>query len=379
MQRQNLVLLPVVILIWMGTMLTARAHEIRPTIADFRLTAASGYEITLRANAEALIAGIGAEHSDTDDSPTASTYDALRQLPPAELAQRFEIFANRLRGEIGISFDGAASPPETVRIQVPPVGDTDLPRDSIVTLTGTAPERAQTLEWRWPAAYGASVIRLDAAPGEEEGYSAYLRTGETSDPIPLAGAKAAGFWQIASDYLVIGFTHIIPKGLDHILFVVGLFLLSTRLAPLLWQVTAFTLAHTVTLALGILGYVSISPAIVEPLIALSIVYVAVENILTDRLHNWRPLVVFGFGLLHGLGFAGVLGEIGLSGEYFVTGLIAFNLGVEFGQLAVIALCYLTVGYWFGGKRWYRPLVAVPASLLIAVVASWWVYERVFIA
>ena len=169
-----------------------------------------------------------------------------------------------------------------------------------------------------------------------------------------------------------------PKGLDHILFVVGLFLLSTKLGSLLWQVTAFTLAHTVTLALGILGYVSISPAIVEPLIALSIVYVAVENIMTDKLHRWRPVIVFCFGLLHGLGFAGVLQEIGLSSTHFVTGLIAFNVGVELGQLTVIAICFLAVGFWFGSKLWYRRLITTPASIGIAVIASWWVFERVFL-
>lgn len=124
----------------------------------------------------------------------------------------------------------------------------------------------------------------------------------------------------------------------------GLFLLSTRLTALLWQVTAFTLAHTVTLALGVTGVVAVAPAIVEPLIALSIVYIAAENLITKRLHPWRPVVVLCFGLLHGLGFAGVLEEVGLSANHFVTGLLAFNVGVELGQLAVIAVCFC---WWVG--------------------------------
>ncbi|CAN0588825.1 unnamed protein product, partial [Ectocarpus sp. 12 AP-2014] len=131
-------------------------------------------------------------------------------------------------------------------------------------------------------------------------------------------------------------------GLDHILFVLGLFFLSTRMGPLLWQISAFTLAHTVTLALGALGYVNIPGNIVEPIIAASIVYVAVENIVSDKLHRWRPLVIFVFGLLHGLGFASVLGEFGLPADQFIPALIGFNVGVELGQLTVIAIAFLLV-------------------------------------
>ncbi|MBM3732864.1 MAG: hypothetical protein FJW24_05265 [Acidimicrobiia bacterium] len=136
-------------------------------------------------------------------------------------------------------------------------------------------------------------------------------------------------------------------------------------------------AHTMTLALGMLGIVAVSPAIVEPLIAASIVYVGVENVLTNKPHRWRPVVVFGFGLLHGLGFAGVLKEFGLATDHFVTGLIAFNIGVELGQLAVIAICYLVAGLWFGHKAWYRRFVTMRASVAVALVGAWWCFERVW--
>jgi len=163
--------------------------------------------------------------------------------------------------------------------------------------------------------------------------------------------------------------------LDHILFVLGLFFLSTRLAPLLWQVTAFTAAHTVTLALGMLGYVTVPASIVEPLIAASIVYAGVENVLSRGLSPWRPAVVFVFGLLHGLGFASVLGDIGLNPSQFVTGLIGFNVGVELGQLTVLALAFLAVGLWFRNKPWYRARISNPASIAIALVGAFWVVER----
>ncbi|MEL6794907.1 MAG: HupE/UreJ family protein, partial [Pseudomonadota bacterium] len=156
------------------------------------------------------------------------------------------------------------------------------------------------------------------------------------------------------EYLGVGFEHILPLGLDHILFVIGLFLLSTVLKPLVIQITAFTVAHTVTLALGATGVVNLLGSVVEPLIALSIAYVAVENVTSEKLRTWRPVIVFLFGLLHGLGFAGVLSEFGFAPGQFVASLIAFNIGVEIGQLVVIAVCFLTVGLWFGGRDWYRP-------------------------
>ena len=100
-------------------------------------------------------------------------------------------------------------------------------------------------------------------------------------------------------------------------------------------------------------------SIVEPLIALSIVYVAVENILTDELKPWRVYVVFGFGLLHGLGFAGVLTELELPRSEYLTALITFNVGVELGQLAVISGAFLFVGLWFRNRSWYRRRIIIP--------------------
>jgi hypothetical protein len=121
--------------------------------------------------------------------------------------------------------------------------------------------------------------------------------------------------------------------------------------------------------------VELPASIVEPLIAASIVYICVENLFHQRLTRWRPVVVFGFGLLHGLGFASVLTDIGLSPGNFVAGLVGFNIGVELGQLAVLAACFLLVGLWFQRRDWYRRVIAIPASLLIAGVASYWFVER----
>lgn len=174
-----------------------------------------------------------------------------------------------------------------------------------------------------------------------------------------------------------GIEHIIPKGLDHILFVLGLFFSSLLFRPLLWQVTAFTLAHTLTLALAALDMVRIPGEIVEPLIALSIVWIAVENCAFTQTKKWRPLVVFGFGLLHGLGFAAVLSEYGLPEGNLVSSLLAFNIGVELGQLMVLLAAALLV-YFIRRKKWYRKRIQIPASLAIALVGLYWFIERVFL-
>jgi len=180
---------------------------------------------------------------------------------------------------------------------------------------------------------------------------------------------------VITEYIYQGFIHIIPQGLDHILFVLALFLLATRTSALLWQVSAFTLAHTITLALGIFGVINLPSSLVEPLIALSIAYVAIENIYQQKLSKWRLPVIFVFGLLHGLGFASVLVELGLPESSYVTSLLSFNVGVELGQITVIALA-LVATKWCSHNPWYRKNVVIPLSLCISIIALYWFVERI---
>ena len=156
----------------------------------------------------------------------------------------------------------------------------------------------------------------------------------------------------------------------------GIFLLSRRVKSVLAQVTAFTVAHSVTLGLSMYGLIAVPAGVVEPLIGVSIAYVAIENLLETELKSRRLALVFGFGLLHGMGFAGVLQELGLPRSEFVTALLAFNGGVEAGQLAVIAAAFALVGWQWGPRAWYRPRIVVPASVLIACVALYWTLERI---
>jgi hypothetical protein len=179
-------------------------------------------------------------------------------------------------------------------------------------------------------------------------------------------------------YLELGYQHILPLGLDHIFFVVGLFLLSPKLKPVLWQATAFTIAHSVTLGLAMYHVITPPTKIVEPLIALSIMYVALENVFSPKLKAARIGIVFLFGLVHGLGFAAALGQLGLPQNSYLLSLVMFNAGVELGQLSIILIAFFLAGKWFGDKPYYHKLIVIPLSVIIAVIAGFWTIQRILL-
>lgn len=185
----------------------------------------------------------------------------------------------------------------------------------------------------------------------------------------LASAAAA-----VPEFFVIGFAHILPHGLDHILFLLGLFFLTRNFGVLLVQMTLFTLAHSLSMSLSIYGIVSLPTRAVEIAIALSIAFIAIENLYSDKLSRWRPAMVFGFGLIHGLGFAHSFEEKPLASGDFLPALFSFNLGIEFGQLAVIGIACAAVSPWWK-RDWYRAGIARPASVVIAASGLYWAVER----
>jgi hydrogenase/urease accessory protein HupE len=245
-------------------------------------------------------------------------------------------------------------------------------------LTGRIPGGARTFTWSNAVRLGTYMLTLESE-GNDNVERQWLEDGGESKPFALTASIVPPTQaQVVKTYFKLGYTHILPMGTDHILFVLGIFILSTRLKPVLLQVTAFTVAHTITLALTISGVVSLARSIVEPLIALSIVYVAVENITTAELKPWRVALVFAFGLLHGMGFAGVLTELGLPPSEFLPALISFNVGVEAGQLTVIGIALLLFGLPFRAKPWYRSRIVVPASIAIAAVGFYWAIQRMLV-
>lgn len=178
-------------------------------------------------------------------------------------------------------------------------------------------------------------------------------------------------------YLKLGYTHILPEGFDHILFVVGLCLLSNKVKVILWQATAFTVAHSITLALSMKNMIVAPSAVVEPIIALSILFVAIENLLLTELKPWRVVLVFMFGLIHGMGFASSLNEIGLPRNKFLVSILSFNVGVELGQITVILAVFLLIVFPLGKTIGYRKKVVFPLSIIIALIALYWTVQRVF--
>jgi hypothetical protein len=237
-----------------------------------------------------------------------------------------------------------------------------------------------------------ATVFTNSVDGKEHPRFMVMFPGETSFTFDLTGLAAkpptgptpgsvgthsteSGAWSNFSSYFNQGFEHILPEGLDHILFVLGLFLLCRAWKPILLQVTTFTFAHTITLALATLGYVSAPADIVEPIIAASIAVIALENIFRPTYGKFRIILVFVFGLIHGLGFAQRLIDERIPSGSIVSSLLGFNLGVEFGQLAVIGLA-IAATFWIKDEEKYRGWVVIPASTLIALAGLFWAYQRI---
>lgn len=202
------------------------------------------------------------------------------------------------------------------------------------------------------------------------------------EPLTDEAGNVRGFGSTFLLYVQIGIGHILPGGLDHILFVLALCLGSIRWRALVLQISAFTVAHTATLALAAAGVIAPPAAVVEPLIAATIAFVAVENLVFSDIKRWRLAVVFGFGLVHGLGFAGFFGELGLPPNQFWSALLGFNLGVEIGQLSVVFIAVLLMlclrhllRRAARPERHYRRWVVQPASAMIAATGLWWAIAR----
>ena len=352
--------------------LPASAHPLSFTAATLTLQPDGTFEANLVCDLDALALGAPL---DADDAELVA---ALTGLAPDEFDTRVARLRRMFERRVRVRFDGEPAPFE---VAFPDYGTPLATEAEIPTvlglnarLTGTIPDGAADVGFFASRAFGEVHLTV-ADPDRGVQVRSILEPGARSEPLDLsAPVEPPGPGAVARLYLRLGFVHIVPEGADHILFVLGLFLLSARLRPLLWQVTAFTVAHAVTLTLAALGYVSLPSGLVEPLIALSIAYVGIENALVDRLTRWRPAVVFGFGLLHGLGFAGVLGELGLPEQERLLALVTFNAGIELGQLAVILAAALSFG-WFRSRPWYRRWLAVPASAAIALVGLAWTVER----
>jgi hydrogenase/urease accessory protein HupE len=343
--------------------IAANAHEIGKTQVQASLRDGA-YQIDVVVDPDALL-------------PTLEAYGAgpiSRDLPRDERDRRIAALSNVFLERVGVSFDGR--PAASAFEYVPSSAFNDFAQaPSKVRLYGTVPGGASAFTFSYGLALGTYALNLRIGDGPVQ--TQWVVGGAASDPVSLAAPLPPPTRaEIGRQYFALGFTHILPNGFDHVLFVVGIFLLTSKWRSIVAQVSTFTVAHSITLALTMYGIVSLPAKVVEPMIALSIAYVAIENLVVSELKPWRLALVFSFGLLHGMGFAGVLRDLGLPRPAFLTALVTFNVGVEAGQLSVIAIAFAACAYWQRRDRIaYRRFIVVPASLAIALTGLFWTVQR----
>jgi len=360
-----------------GTIVWAR--EVILSIMDVGLsdTAPNGLSIELTFTAEAFLAGLDlSEISETDDSDRSDQYDEIRQLSGASLSGLIEQKFDDLAALITVNADDQRLDLGLEKIVVEDQNDLRLVRQTTLYLSAPLPDGARALSAGLDKSLGAVLVR-QRGEGSDPNYSDYLTSGGVSSDFVLGTITEQSDLDLVLKYIYSGIVHIVPAGLDHILFVIGLLAFSLSGKALVAQISLFTVAHTLTLAMASLGWVAVPGAIVEPLIALSIAYIGIENIwrAKGRLTLLRSAVVFGFGLLHGLGFASVLADFGLPSQAFVLGLLSFNIGVEIGQLMVVIPVFALLTVLRLNKYIFRQRFQVPVSLSISFVGLYWAAER----
>jgi hypothetical protein len=359
----NLFIVMITLCVAMLFAIVASAHEIGKTQVQAALRDGI-YEIDVVVDPDALL-------------PTLEAYGQRtisRDQPRGERDRRIAALAGVFLERAAVSFDGRAA--VSAFEYMPASAFNDYAQaPSKVRLRGTVPPGASDFTFTYGLALG--TYALNARIGDGPVQTQWVVGGAPSAPVslsaPLPPPTRTGIgWQ----YFALGFTHILPHGFDHVLFVVGIFLLTSKWRSIVAQVSTFTIAHSITLALTMYGIVSLPAKVVEPMIALSIAYVAIENLMVSELKPWRLALVFSFGLLHGMGFAGVLRDLGLPRPAFLTALVTFNVGVEAGQLTVIAIAFAACAYWQQHDRAaYRRVIVVPASIAIALAGVFWTVQR----
>jgi hypothetical protein len=380
--RGFLRLLSVLIICLPGVNYCVQADIVKPALIEISVYKSGRIQVEMRASIEALLTGINSRYKNTQDSPAAEKYDDLRAMPAQQLEKQFKLFVHHFLSSIELTVDTRKVLLELSEVHIPEPGYTKVPRMSTVYLQAKAPLLARNISWYYPAAFGDNAVRVRQVDAANKKWHwsqwQWLKTDSVSTPFSLSEVYAQ---QKPSETLVsyvpMGFKHILPRGLDHILFVLGLFLFSRYIKPLVWQITMFTLAHTLTLGLATAQFVSLPDQLVEPLIALSIAYIGFENLRARKLANYRLALVFLFGLIHGLGFAGVLLDFGMPSNSFLLALISFNIGVEIGQLTVIAIAFIGLGMWFRKEpSRFQQYISNPLSFLIGVTGLIWTIERI---
>ena len=357
-----------------GTMLSsdAAAHDLPYAVVELSPPVEGARKVEVYTHIPALLTGIPPAHL---SGPQA---DAFLGLDGKRLEQYERDTEDWLKRETYLTFDGQIT--DIGRIAFPSPAELKASaqlkpgdKQASAPFSFTIPDPgSRQFEIALPYRLGRTLLVIrnsEDAPAR----NIFLEAGERSGTISLT--ETPGVLATIGTFIHQGIIHIVPLGMDHILFVISLAIAVTALGRLLLYVSAFTIAHTLTLGLATFGVVTISPAIVEPLIALSITVMALDNIRGAQAVRQRLGVIILFGLLHGMGFAGALRELGLPQGQELISLLAFNVGVEIGQLIVIAGVFVLTGWWMT-KPWFRQRIVIPVSLIIGAIGAFWTIERV---
>lgn len=361
--------------------LPVSADVVKPALVEISVYTDERVEIEIRTSVEALLTEINGRFRNTTESPNAEAYDRFREMSADDLTVAFRSFHDRLLNGVQLAIDGKAVPLQIASVDIPPPGYTKVPRASVIYLEGHIPRDALALTWYYPLAFGDQAVRVRQVNEDTNQWHwsahQWIREDRPTDPFSLTEIFGQPSQiKVMNTYVEAGFFHIVPQGWDHMLFIMGIFLMTLKLKPLIWQATMFTLAHSMTLTAGVFEWIRLPVAIVEPLIALSIAYVAIENLFLKRMSRFRLPVVFTFGLLHGLGFASMLTDFGLPEGAYIQALLWFNVGVEFGQLAVLFAGYFVLSIWFSRESTFRRWVTLPGSVIIGWIGVSWCYDRI---
>ena len=355
----------------------AKADVVKPALVEVSIFKDKTIQVEIDLSLEAAMTGIGTQYKNTQDAPNSDEYDVLRALEPEALRQKFSHFEQDFMQSFALKVNQKPQPLILSHVDIDIVGYKQRPRKSVLTYTGKLQAWPKTITWQYDQIYGDNALRWQVYQVDEYNWSQWqwLRDGEVSEIIDINHPEPLSKLERFSQFVGIGFDHVIPLGWDHILFIVGMALSSLLWRKLLVLVSLFTLAHTLTLGLAMYGLVEISPQIIEPLIAFSIAYVAIENLIIQQSMIRQSLVIFFFGLIHGLGFATMLKEFEMTQDSFLTTLIGFNVGVEIAQvaivLAVVAILLLMRKFALN----YRRLAIIPTSIIISIIGIWWGVER----
>lgn len=351
-----------------GLAAPARSHGLTYSVSELSIND-SVLRLELQVQAEAFVAGMNLDGIvTTAQSQMEPEFDRLRSMPPRYLSPMVTRFFRGWAKLMVVEADDVPMLLTVSEVSVPDIGDPERARVSTVVLTGRVPPAASQIALTWPRGGGELLVRQ---VGVSDPWVGTLAGGESTPTIPLYGPDVWVWPRIVAEFLPIGFTHVLPRGADHVLFMLGLFFFAARLRLLSLQVVTFAFAHLVAVGLAAMGRVGVPRELADVLLALAFMFVGTQNILAREFALSRLLVVFGFGLLHALSFASVLELLDLPSGALVPALLGFNLGVELAQIVVLALAFLCFGLRFRNKPWYHRRVEVPASAAIGIIGFYW--------